>query len=248
MTNEFIPGGCTLWARQTIESEIFFYKPDKWFKIWFYIVNRVNHTENRLFKRGSALFTYEEMMFKTGATKKQIEGCVKWLEKESMMESRKTTRGRVRIVLNYAKFQELKNYKESAKESAKGNRRRVEGELKGVSINKNVKNDKNDKKTVSRFAPQQIDYELSNLLRDKIKENTPTFREPKIDSWAINIEKMRRLDKRTEEQIRFTIGWCQENSFWQANILSTKKLRDKFDYLVAQIKRDKSNSKGITII
>ena len=93
-----------------------------------------------------------------------------------------------------------------------------------------------------------IDIELATLLRDKIKENLPTFKEPNIDSWAKEIEKMRRIDKRTEEQIRYLIEWCQQDSFWQGNILSTKKLREKFDTLVAQIKRAKTNSKGITII
>ncbi len=93
-----------------------------------------------------------------------------------------------------------------------------------------------------------IDIELATLLRDKIKENLPTFKEPNIDSWAKEIEKMRRIDKRTEEQIRYLIEWCQQDSFWQGNILSTKKLREKFDTLVAQVKRAKTNSKGITII
>ena len=32
-----VNGGATLWARQTIESEIFFWKPAGWFKIWFFI-------------------------------------------------------------------------------------------------------------------------------------------------------------------------------------------------------------------
>ena len=54
---------------------------------------------------------------------------------------------------------------------------------------------------------------------------------------------MRRIDKRTEEQIRYLIEWCQQDSFWQGNILSTKKLREKFDTLVAQVKRAKTNSK-----
>jgi len=30
-----IPGGLTIWAEQTLESRIFYKKPDAWFKIWF---------------------------------------------------------------------------------------------------------------------------------------------------------------------------------------------------------------------
>jgi hypothetical protein len=82
------------------------------------------------------------------------------------------------------------------------------------------------------------DLELATLLRDKILENTPTFKEPNIEKWAEQVRLMRERDGRTYEQIKFLIDWSQKNNFWQANILSTKKLREKFDVLVAQVKRD----------
>ena len=140
-----IHGGATIWARQTIESDIFLYKPDKWFKIWFYIVNRVNHKDVKHLKRGEALITYEDIMNKTGATKKQVERFVAWSKKESMLATRKTTRGRIRLVLNYAIYQDLDNYRESGKESSEATKRRVEGELEGVSIDNNDNNEKNEK-------------------------------------------------------------------------------------------------------
>ena len=48
-----IDGGATLWARQTLESDIFYNKPHVWFKIWFYLINEANHKENKQFNRGS---------------------------------------------------------------------------------------------------------------------------------------------------------------------------------------------------
>ena len=60
---------------------------------------------------------------------------------------------------------------------------------------------------------------------------------PDIEKWASEVRLMRERDGRTEEQIRFLIGWCQKDNFWQANILSMKKLREKFDTLVSQVKR-----------
>jgi hypothetical protein len=84
---------------------------------------------------------------------------------------------------------------------------------------------------------EEIDLELSRLLLDFIRENTPTFKQPNLEKWAEYIRLMRERDGRTEAQIRFLITWCQKDPFWQANILSTKKLRDKFDTLVAQVKR-----------
>jgi hypothetical protein len=89
------------------------------------------------------------------------------------------------------------------------------------------------------FEP--IDLELSELLLGLIMKNTPTFKSPNLNQWATHVRLMRERDDRTEEQIRFVIEWCQKDNFWQANILSTKKLREKFDTLVAQIKRKVSS-------
>jgi len=33
------------------------------------------------------------------------------------------------------------------------------------------------------------------------------------------------------------VDWCQNDDFWQANILSGKKLRDKYDRLAAEANR-----------
>ena len=64
-----IDGGATLWARQTIDSKIFFDKPHVWFKIWFYLVNKVNHKDNKQFARGSCFMKYEWIMQRTKAKK-----------------------------------------------------------------------------------------------------------------------------------------------------------------------------------
>ena len=53
---------------------------------------------------------------------------------------------------------------------------------------------------------------------------------------AEHIEKMKRIDKRSEEEIKKVIIWCQQDSFWQNNILSTAKLRQHFDQLNAKRK------------
>lgn len=45
-------------------------------------------------------------------------------------------------------------------------------------------------------------------------------------------------DGYTQEQVSFIIRWSQASNFWQANILSAAKLREKFGQLVAQARRD----------
>jgi hypothetical protein len=88
---------------------------------------------------------------------------------------------------------------------------------------------------INKFTQQ--DLELSELLLSLIQNNNPTFKKPDLDSWAEQVRLMRERDNRTYEQIEFMVKWCQKDTFWQANILSTRKLREKFDTLVAQAKR-----------
>ncbi|MCR4284971.1 MAG: hypothetical protein NUV97_02905 [archaeon] len=135
-----IRGGATIWARQTIDSEIFFWKPDKWFKMWFYIVNRVNHKDNKLFERGSAYIEYGEIALKTGATYGQIQSFIRWAKKMQMLSTHKSTRGNIITVCKYNVFQDFDNYVIQApvKAKSKHNPSTIH------AINKNDKNDKND--------------------------------------------------------------------------------------------------------
>ena len=56
-----VEGGYTLWSRQTTDSEIFYNKPDKWFKIWFFIVSRVFFADFKKWNRGECFMTYYEI-------------------------------------------------------------------------------------------------------------------------------------------------------------------------------------------
>lgn len=105
-----IKGGYTIWARQSIDSDIFFCKPDKWFKIWFFIVNTVNYKQNRLFEKGQELITYEDIMKKTKATKTQTYKAIRFFKEKLMIDAEKTTRGFIIKVLNYGKYQDANNY------------------------------------------------------------------------------------------------------------------------------------------
>lgn len=114
-------------------------KPAIWFKIWIYILQKVNHDENKYFERGTNLFTYHEIANNCRATYGQVEKCVKWLKQAGQLSTQKTTRGIVISVLQYNKYQRLDNYKIGTKidspieTESKQNRNRID------TINKNEK-------------------------------------------------------------------------------------------------------------
>jgi len=147
-----IDGGATLWARQTIDSDIFYNKPDKWFKIWFYLINEVNHKDNRQFKRGSCFMRYEWIMEKTKANKNEIDHCIRWLKSATMIATRKATRGFTLNILNYNGYQSLENYKSDTKSDSKSEMKAKQKRNESDTINKNDNNDKNEKKK-REYAP-----------------------------------------------------------------------------------------------
>ena len=55
---------------------------------------------------------------------------------------------------------------------------------------------------------------------------------------------MIRIDKRKVEDIELVITWCQRDKFWYKNILSTKKLREKYDQLFMQMKPKDQHNKS----
>jgi len=92
------------------------------------------------------------------------------------------------------------------------------------------------------FEKQKFDKDdlrLAKLLADLIHQNNPDWNYPeKLEKWAEHIEKLRRIDGRTVQQIEYMIRWTQAHDFWQGNILSTAKLRKQFNNLVPQLKRE----------
>ena len=78
------------------------------------------------------------------------------------------------------------------------------------------------------------DKKLATRLFTEIQKNYPNAKQPNYDTWAYDINKLHRIDKRSYEDIEAAIKWCQHDSFWCSNILSAKKLRKQFPRLKLQ--------------
>lgn len=89
-----------------------------------------------------------------------------------------------------------------------------------------------------KVKPSVKALELSHHLFDKMLENNPSAKKPNFDSWGKHVDLMFTRDNRTEEQIRYLIGFSQKDHFWSQNILSTSKLRKQFDALAIKVKQD----------
>jgi hypothetical protein len=85
----------------------------------------------------------------------------------------------------------------------------------------------------SQPVPTEVGLCLADLLKQRILQNNPNARlnQAQVTKWAIEVDRMIRLDGRTEEEIRKRINWSQSDPFWHNNILSMSKLREQFDRL-----------------
>jgi hypothetical protein len=136
-------------------------------------------------------------------------------------------------ICNYDRFQDLDNYKTDSNETQV--KRKRNGSETQVSINNKDKKDNNDKKEPKTFSSDSVEYRLSELLFSEILKRNPKHKKPNLRSWAQHIDRLIRLDRRDTEEIERVIRWCQRDTFWQNNILSTSKLRDQYDQLILKM-------------
>lgn len=118
--------------------------------------------------------------------------------------------------------------------------------------NKNDKELKNEKEDINTsccrsktYDEESVPFQLSLRLLHNIRKNNEEFKEPDLQKWSNDIRLMMDKDNRSEEQIRYLIDWCQQDSFWKANILSPSKLRKQYDQLVARIKSEKQMKRKV---
>ena len=96
------------------------------------------------------------------------------------------------------------------------------------------------RKTPAALAEDSEAYRLAVLMRDTLKTNVPTLKEPDLQAWARSFDVALRNDERMSEPhfVAEVIKWACSDSFWRANIQSPDKLREKFDQLTAKMESE----------
>lgn len=96
--------------------------------------------------------------------------------------------------------------------------------------NKYIKTHAPAKPVRGREIPQEA-YQLAERLYKWIKKNKPDrkIQDGWKNRWAIDIEKMHRIDGRDWRRIAGAIDWSQADDFWHQNVLSGANLRKHYD-------------------
>ena len=172
-----IPGGYILSARKIWRGKIADCPPH-FREIWNYLLFAVNHEDaickGQPIKRGQCVRSYNDIIEglswhvgyrKQTYKKHHCEKAMKWLMKEHMVTTTKTTRGMLITICNYDHYQTPENYESDNGSDKKATRKRQWSD----TINKNDKNDKNEKNVINTFNDwqQYTADSLKILLADK---------------------------------------------------------------------------------
>ncbi len=118
-----------------------------------------------------------------------------------------------------------------------------------------LKSSKKTSKEKKAFTHDSEAYRLSELLFNSILKGNPLSRmqsfqngqrEKTLQTWANNFELLIRKDQVEPSIVEEVIRFATEDGFWGSNILSGRKLREKFDTLVKQMQGRKGSGKTET--
>ena len=96
-----------------------------------------------------------------------------------------------------------------------------------------------DPEKAENKKPDPEDLKLSKFMFDSILTVAEKTKPPNFDKWADQIRLMRERDNLSLREIRDVFVWANRDDFWQENILSPAKLREKFPRLHAASKKSK---------
>lgn len=109
--------------------------------------------------------------------------------------------------------------------------------LTNTDSNLTNKNKRPRSKASRTYAPTEQPYQIAEHLYKRILEHQD-LKKPNLQKWADEVRLAHERDGRDYNKLAKLVDWAQDNDFWQANILSAKKLREKYDILTGQANRE----------
>lgn len=85
------------------------------------------------------------------------------------------------------------------------------------------------------------DLKAAEWLFTKVRVVAPTAQEPNWPAWSNDIRLMRNALQCSHHEICEVFKWANADSFWQTNVMSPAKLREKWETLKAQMNQAKRN-------
>jgi hypothetical protein len=235
--------------RKLLDNEIFKNKPDKWFKIWIYILLSVNHKDNEDkngFRRGERFFKSEWIQEKCNATSDQVKKCVAFLKTSTMISTIKSTRGFTVKVLNYDRYQ----FQKENQAPHKAPRKALIKHHESTTINNNDNNDNNDitiNNSSSKAVALQNNGNEINKCFDYFYKINPLFKFGNVAQRNAMERIIKKIGiEKTTGMLEYVIHIQGEK--FAPQITSPIQLENKMGELIAFARKNKQKTNQVTEI
>jgi hypothetical protein len=225
-------------------------------KLWIYCLFEATHKErdqlvgNQMVKlqRGEFVtgrFVLAENMNKGVKPKQRLNEKTWWrhldnLEKWGMLTIKSTNKFSVVTIDKYDFYQSVFNKNDQQDDQQMSNS--CPSDDQQMSTNNNVNNANNvNNNSRQKFKYEPSDMQLAELLLNCIIDNgEKSSKKTNLEKWANEVRLIRERDKKTHEQIKKSIEWSQNHSFWKTVILSPSNLRKHYQQMSLQAKEEKN--------
>lgn len=228
-------------------------KDSDYFSIWCYLLLNATHKEqDKMFankritlKKGQLITGRKKIAEQFSVSESKVQRILKKLEIEQQIEQQTCSANRLITILNWQSYQSSEQQNE---QQVNNNRTTSEQQ---VNTNNNVimkqcNNEiKKSKSKTNVFDDQSFEMKIVEGLILKIKSVNEKFKEPNRQKWALVIDRMIRIDKRTEQELIDILKFSTNDEFWRNIVLSTESLRRNYDKIYMQMK-NRSTNKEVT--
>jgi predicted phage replisome organizer len=164
---------------------------------------------------------------------------------EKLDKIREDTRKRVAEHRNKKKLNPLDSNVTALLHVTQGNATEIELELEldlelDIDKEKDIKNSSSRNKKTT-YSEDHDYYQMSIYLHERIMEYAESINKAhlvenaNLQKWADEFRKIVEIDKRDKLELKKVIDWCTKDPFWQPNILSPTKLREKYETLAMKM-------------
>lgn len=229
------------------------------FQWWVNILLSVNHKPKKinignnliLCEKGQSIRSLGSWANEFNTTKKTVKTFFELLQSDNMIiiENMKVT---TRLtVCNYDSYQNPVNTKETDSKQQVNTKETTSKRELPTNNNENKVNNDYKKTLLSDLKKSDFEdseyFDITISFYELFKKNlidagaSLTTIQKANGKWIDSIRLMIESDKQTLENIRLVFQFLQTNDFWKKNILSTTKLREKFNTLLLNTKQDGAN-------
>ena len=205
--------------------------------------------EGKTIDRGSFISSVGKLSEETALTEREVRTAITHLKSTGELTSKSTNKYTVFTVVNYDLYQSCDKQNDNQETSKRQTNDKltttIEERKEGKKEINNIVATPAEPATVT-FPDGSFEIRCVDMLIGSCLKSFPNSKVPgtlaEKQKWAIEIDRMKRLDGRTEGEILQALYYAITDPFWQTNIRSAKKFREKFETLLVQSigKRDKA--------